>query len=241
MTLSHPPSFIIALAGLFLFPRAGSSAEFYFNLKQRACINQEGKQGHNKSYLGECGTPPQVNFSREARSHQNFRGADLKGAKFLRAKLDHIDFKGAHLENSQFIQTTCQSCDFSLAHASNSHFDGANLFDSLFILSKLEGTSFFGSILQGADLRKANLKNANLKNSKLEGANLQGCVLEGADLTGANLGETPLQENQKKEGLLVLNPTDLKGATFNSKTKLPFSKETALQKGMLFKDETQTK
>lgn len=63
-------------------------------------------------------------------------------------------------------------------------------------------------------MRKANLQNANLENANLKRANLRE-----ADLTGANL-----------------KGADLRFAIFNDETILPFSKDEAIQRGMVFED-----
>ncbi len=60
---------------------------------------------------------------------------------------------------------------------------------------------------------------ANLVNANLEKANLKRANLRFADLTGANL-----------------NGADLHYAIFNEETLLPFSKEEAIKRGMLFED-----
>lgn len=79
-----------------------------------------------------------------------------------------------------------------------------------------------GSNLSHADLRNANLNHANLSRCRLEMADLSGADLRGADLRAARLESAQLDQAR------------LYGALFDPGTRLPFDKESALRKGMIF-------
>ncbi len=71
---------------------------------------------------------------------------------------------------------------------------------------------------------------ADLENTDLTKANLQGAYLRGAHLQGAKLSKADLTRVQKAN----LKGANLQRAKFNKYTILPFSKEQAIKKGMVF-------
>lgn len=91
---------------------------------------------------------------------------------------------------------------------------GINLAKTDLFKTNLKKTNLTGANLSYAYLVKANLQNANLKKANLKGANLRDADLTGADLTDA----------------------ELRFAIFNSATVLPFSREEALQRGMVLEE-----
>jgi len=88
--------------------------------------------------------------------------------------------------------------------------------------SDLSHSDLHGADLRHADLRNANLNKANLCEARLDKADLRGADLRGADLRSAHLAAARVQE------------TRLHGAMFNQWTDLPFDKNEALKKGMIY-------
>ena len=90
---------------------------------------------------------------------------------------------------------------------------------------KLAKTDFFKT-----NLKKTNFRGANLSYAYLVQANLENSDLRQANLRGANLRSASLK-NAKTEG------ADFRFAIFDDETVLPFSKEEAMQRGMVLSDE----
>jgi hypothetical protein len=90
---------------------------------------------------------------------------------------------------------------------------GADLVEAILSCAKLTGAH-----LNGAKLMLAGLSGADLRGADLTGANLKGAVLLGADLTGADL-----------------TGAGLEGAEANQYTRLPFGREEALKRGIVFR------
>lgn len=90
----------------------------------------------------------------------------------------------------------------------------------------LSQSDLHGSDLSRADLRGANLSRANLMEAKLDHANLENADLRGADLRSAHLSAARLKDAR------------LYGAIINRWTTLPFDKDTALSKGMIYLEVT---
>lgn len=82
-----------------------------------------------------------------------------------------------------------------------------------------------GSDLSGCDLRNANLYGVSLTKVRFNGARLDHTDLQGSDLRGADLRGCNLQFANLKHAQLY-------SALFNERTKLPFSKDEAIQLGM---------
>jgi uncharacterized protein YjbI with pentapeptide repeats len=117
----------------------------------------------------------------------------------------HLNFKETRMVLSEFGGVDAREVDFSRAELSGSDFENADLRLAIF---------------SDAELVKVNLRSANLRGADLSGADLLMASLVDADLTGARLGGS------------CLDKTDLKGASFDETTELPFHEEEALRRGM---------
>lgn len=88
--------------------------------------------------------------------------------------------------------------------------------------SDLSHADLHGADLSHADLRGANLTRANLTAARLDHANLEKADLRGADLRSAHLAAAKLREAR------------LYGALFDKWTDLPFDKDSAIRRGMVY-------
>lgn len=86
--------------------------------------------------------------------------------------------------------------------------------------ARLDGSDLSGCDLRNADFCGASLTKVRFNGARLDHANLQGSDLRGADLRGCNLQFANLKQAQ------------LYGALLNERTKLPISKDEAIQLGM---------
>jgi len=114
-----------------------------------------------------------VDFSFLNLSGVNFRGANLKDAKFKRAVL-----QGANLSDS-----IAHRAEFDLADLSNSNLSGADL----------DGCDFSGANLTNAVLTGADIKDASLKGAILSSVDLQSAKLHRSDLTDTTLTDAKLK------------------------------------------------
>lgn len=94
-------------------------------------------------------------------------------------------------------------------------------FDNVTVVD-LSHADLHRSDLRNANLNGANLARANLSSARLDHASLVGANLRGADLRGAHL---PAAKTANAH---------LYGAIFDHMTDLPFEKEEALRRGMIY-------
>ncbi|HEX5828944.1 MAG TPA: pentapeptide repeat-containing protein [Candidatus Limnocylindrales bacterium] len=80
--------------------------------------------------------------------------------------------------------------------------------------------SFRGRDLAGADLRGADLRGAELRGAELIGADLRGTDLDLTDVTGADLRAADVRGADLR-GTLFLTASQLRGATGDSRTRIP--------------------
>lgn len=140
-----------------------------------------------------------------------FAKANLARSTFIGVNLSHSDLHGANLESSRFGNNYPLNCEDSRFGSCVVTLTFANL-----INTNLSRASFAPEHWNRRlpDLRHANLEYANLRSARIL-----------ADLRGANLQNTVIDAE-----------TDFLGAWFNSQTRLPFSREEALKKGMVYKE-----
>ncbi len=143
----------------------------------------------------------------------SLRESSWPGADFSKAVLDNADFQGADLSNASMegavgrkINLTdsnlaelraSEGCDFTggifwNASGPGSNWEKADLTESDFRGSRMEGAVFTSACLKGADLSSADMKfgrfyKADLQQARLIQVNLFQGSLEKADLTGADL------------------------------------------------------
>jgi hypothetical protein len=103
-------------------------------------------------------------------------------------KFDHrYDYRGANLRMAKLVNAKINSCDFTEAILYQARLDDSDLEDSIFMEADLTE-----AVLDGANLVKVNLINAKLvkasiRNANFEGANLKGADLKNADISGARI------------------------------------------------------
>ncbi len=117
-------------------------------------------------------------------------GADLKKARFAKARLSK-----AHLRRADLEEVNLEGGWLPEINLQGANLWGANLQEAELTEAYLQGAELFGVNLQGADLWGANLQGAELSEAGpyLIEANLQGANLFEVNLQGADLGGTQLQ------------------------------------------------
>jgi len=145
---------------LFLALCVGSAVgqEFVgFRYEGGKCVNDEGKEGRNPGYIGECGALR----ARDVRN-ANLDGVDLSGADMHALQGRSVNLKEAILVGAILRTAELESAD-------------------------LRGADLTGATMDRAKLRFADLSNANLTEARLDRANFEGALLRDANLSGADL------------------------------------------------------
>lgn len=199
---------------LFLFhPGPSMAIDLKFRFEQGYC-QKSTKVGFNPEFFGECG-----NLTKSRIIKQEHEEPHLLGAVFNSVYIYVSRFHKGNLNNTSFMRSTIMQTQFEDNKAKNMNLSG----------SYLKGVSFAESDLQnllanGTRFMKVSFQNCDLRRADFWGSFLFRSDFSGADLRGANLENT---------SLLLSHFTK---AQFNHKTKLPFSKEEAIKKGMVFVD-----
>ncbi len=178
---------------------------------QEGFCQKNNLPGFNPGFFGECG-----NFRNKTLPHGKHKNPNLKASIWINSSVDNLKIKGGDI--------------------SFSNLDRASLTQSSF--EEING-DFIGikrSYLQSVIWKKASLKNLLATASRIRKSQFIECDLRDADFWGANLQETSFEKSDLRGANLqatYLLFTNFKEARFNSKTKLPFSEEEALSRGMV--------
>ncbi len=100
-----------------------------------------------------------------------------------------------------------------------------------------EARDLSGAQLSYADLTREDLRAANLSDTDLRFANLSQCDLRAANLTNSNLESADLRVADLRGANLLgarLSHAKVAGAIFDSETKMPIRKRTAIMSGMVY-------
>lgn len=149
-----------------------------------------------------------------------FRGQDLSALKmngilFSMADLAYANLNGVEINNAVLRSARLFRATLYTAQCKQADFRGADLNGASFNKAECSQADF-----RGMKATNTSFRNANLQKSRFNYLYCQGCNFQNADLRGADL-----------TGGFILN-SRFKGALFNSETRLPFSREQALEKGM---------
>jgi hypothetical protein len=184
--------------------------------KNGECVTSQGP-ARVKGLVGPCGDVGALRTEKGSALAPRFENARLMGLRTLFASLTRVSFDESDLEAAEFREAVITRSSFRRAQCPRCNFSGAVVKSSNLSHANLTSASFRGGRLHNSDFRESNLQNADLRS-----ANLSYCDFRKANLKGARLSET------------VLLGSQWTGALFDSKTELPFSRETAQQKGMIF-------
>ena len=114
--------------------------------------------------------------------------------------------------------------------------DKALIVQSSFENIKADFMAGTGVRFQSVLWKKSSLKNFVARASRMRKARFIECDLRKADFFGSNLQEASFKDSNLRGANLQQTHilfTDFKGARFDDKTKLPFSEEEALRRGMV--------
>ena len=193
-----------------LFSFSSHSIDLGFRHQSGFC-HKKRRPGFNPDFLGECG--------------------NLTGLKVVNYIFKKQTFKGATF-NSSYIYAT----RFEGINTAHMALRRATVLQSQFFDVDSPYLDVRGSIIKAVDFAGANLKNMIANGTRFEKTNFRDCNLQGADFWGSNLQEVSFDGSDLRNANLTNTHilfTSFKNAKFNQKTRLPFSREEAIQRGMI--------
>ncbi len=159
----------------------------------------------------------------------NFFKSNLIGTNFTKAQINKSDFKGADLKYSKLIKaqinkTQMHSCnlrgsDFANAEFKDSSLSGSNLEYSVGFYTKFINTNLGFVNLSYSDLRKAEFKNLNIENAILDKTILKDATFENVTFKDVHFQNVDLKNVTLKNTLFwncTFNGTSIKNIFFNS-------------------------
>jgi uncharacterized protein YjbI with pentapeptide repeats len=206
------------------------------------CVNAQNKEGYNKNYFGECGdvsgqildklnvhqeikgllsvgaTYKRANFSNGTFHDCNFTNSELPSSNFSGTRLYKLNMEGTKLESALFSGVLMNTASFKKAQMQSSNFASSSI-----AYAQFESANLYYSTFAGSYIVNSSFENADLRDASLAAATLTDVSFKNADLRGTSF-----------DGAQVKKGTSWKGARFNQYTRLPFSRNEAEQKGMIF-------
>lgn len=161
-------------------------------------------------------------------------GANFSEANLTRARLDKIQANKGGASRVKFDKANMRAAALGFADIRNASFvdtdlrnanlHGAKMSGSYFIRTNFRGARMTNLVAQGGTFKSARFQGADLRNADLSRSILFDARFDNADLRGANLSSL----HKESKHIYV------KGAKFDARTKLPFSRKAARKKGMVF-------
>ena len=131
--------------------------------------------------------------------------------------LSHVDLHNINFHQASMEGFNLCGCQLQDAKFTCSHCNWINLSESMAVHSHFDKVK-----MKHADLHKANFEGSSFYYANLKGSDLEDADFRNTNLKGANLARI----NQKN--------THWEGAVFNKDTHLPFNRDLAFKKGMVF-------
>ncbi len=201
---------IKVLIVLLFFSNTTYANDMGFRFESGFC-HKNRHPGYNPYFFGECGNQTGSRLINQSYEDKNFKGSTYNSAYIYQTTFEKVDLSHLSLRRSILMQSTIKN-----SKARVMDIRAADLKSVTFI-----NTDLMNLLATGTRFVNSKFINCNLSGANFWGANLQGTDFSNSDLSTANL------EN------VYLLFTNFKGAKFNNRTKLPFSEEEALRRGMI--------
>lgn len=200
----------ILLAFLFFTSQNLFAVDLKFRYIDGYC--QKNKMaGSNPSFVGECGNLVSSRVINQTYQYNTFSGLVLNSAYLYMNRFDQAKFKGASFRRAVILQN---------------HFENLNA----------DFTDFKGAIVKGTTFKKVSLQEAFALGTRFEKTKFEECDLRGTSFWGSNLLQTEFI-NSDLRGVdfrtTFMLFTQFTGSKFNKHTKLPFTEEEAIKRGMI--------
>jgi uncharacterized protein YjbI with pentapeptide repeats len=200
------------ILSVLVFAGAISQAkDLGFRYNNGQCVDANGTQGYNPSYIGQCGDLRGVVISNFNLDDTDLRGSvfdnsdlqgttlrnsDLTGVSFVTAQLSGVDFTNSKLIDVKMHAAVLVNAHLADAVLSNIDFSEANFQQAQLSFLDCQKCNFAKVDMSGADMDSANfsgsdfsgavLREANLANASMDGIKIDGAIFERADLTDAS-------------------------------------------------------
>jgi len=185
--------------------------DFGFRFKEGFC-QKNSRPGFNPNEMNECGMLTSSRLINQKHKDLNLKGANLSSSYIYMSTFVGGDSSNLALKRSVVLQS-----EFS-----DVNLDSIDLRGSQIKGSEFKNSSLKNSLASGARISKTKFKNVNFEASDFWGAQLHEVDFIDCDLLGVDFRNTSLLFNKWH------------GSRFNSMTQLPFSKEVALEKEMIY-------
>lgn len=175
--------------------------------------SQCGEPASNRtSTWSECGA-----FKDQIQSHVVLIKKNISKVYFSYTSLQASYVWASLLNEAHFINST-----FTQNYISTSEFRRALFRGVTFQDSEVYESQFQNAIFDGVQFDATRFKNSDFSGAIFHGSRFLNCDLRNTRFQGADISD------------VVFLLTDLSNATFNEQTRLPFSKEVALARGMVY-------
>lgn len=202
--------FLITIGLIFFLTFPCSSVDLNFRFQNGFC-HKQGAPGYNPKHWGQCGNLVSSKLINEKHSESQITGSNLDSSYIYVSRYQRGDWSHVLLRRAILFQSTWENVSADFINLHGSHIKG----------SQFKNVSMKNLIALGSRFTQTKFINCDLQNANFWGANLQEVDFEDSDLRGADLRNT------------FLLFTRFVGAKINNKTRLPFSAEEALKKGMI--------
>ena len=186
------------------------SVDLGFRYQQGYC-QKNNNPGFNPNHLGECGNLTRARFVRQDLTKKNFSGASFNGIYAYASQWEQANLKATSFRRAILMQVDLKKSNGDLVDAGGAFFKAVNWSES-----KIREMLALAGRFNKVDFSKSDLTNSSFFGAHLVEVNFSECNLQGV--------------NFEKASLLFVN---FKNAKFDDKTKLPFSEEEAIQRGMI--------
>jgi uncharacterized protein YjbI with pentapeptide repeats len=199
----------LGIAALFLGVGAvaGVAQEYQgFRYASGKCVNDQGEEGRNEGYVGECGALRGHDLREAVLNEVNLSGADLHAARARGIKLKDAVLVGVAMRNSDFESADLRGADLMDAVMDRADLRLADLTGARLHDARLERVILFGALLRDADLSRANLRRADLREADLSYADLSRADLRGAVYNQRTVFPVSLTPQQAEARGMVYRP-----------------------------------
>ena len=195
---------------------------------KKGCIDIKGNKGYNPRYLGECGRLEKKIFDGQPEEILDFSGQTMTGSSWNR-----VEFRYTNFSKAKVNELRCFSCEFWAIDFSKTDLSFSKFMYPLFADVDFDGANMMGFTSPRGNFISKVFKDVNLTAAQLQGADFSESVFKNTNVLLAKFQRVKFASADLR-GMLNWENADFRAATYNDKTKLPFSREMATTKGMVY-------
>ena len=200
---------LILFLSFILSASFASAVDSGFRYKDGKCVNDQGDEGYNKQFIGQCSELSGLIFGNFDLTGVDFSGSRMSNTNFSGSTLDECNLTGVNLEGANLSGVSANGADFSNAVLNGAKLTNARMGFAIFENTSAKTTNFYRAKLPFAKINKSSFTQSNMEQVDFRESEITQGYFSKAKLNGANFSKTVIDSSSFEK-------TEIDKAVFSS-------------------------